>query len=404
MAAVATDDGWKPLQGPSGSHSVDLAASPFARLAVAHSLTVAGDALLTTALAGSLFFDISPNAARGRVALSLALSMAPFAVVAPFLGPAVDRVRGGRRAVVVAVSVLRAVACVYMAGVLHGLLLFPAAFAALVLGKTHSVTKSSLVPTVVASEDELVEANSKLALSGVVAGLLAAAPGVAILKLAGAEWVLRVAAVVFLLAAAAATRIVTVRPDSDAPADRAEAGDELRHAGIGRAAAATAVLRGAVGFLTFLVAFALRRDGAPSWVFGAALLASMVGSLAGSVVAPVVRRAWQEERLLVAAPALLGTGALVAGRFSDRVGAAVLAFVVGLAANGGKLAFDALVQRDAPRAVQGRQFARFEALFQLAWVVGALVPVVFPVSLGGGFLVLLVVGWFAAGGYAMQNR
>ncbi|HEX9969746.1 MAG TPA: MFS transporter, partial [Acidimicrobiales bacterium] len=256
---MPADAGWQPLQRPSGPHSVDLAASPFARLAVAHSLTVAGDALLTTALAGSLFFDISPSAARGRVALSLALSMAPFAVVAPFLGPAVDRVRGGRRAVVVAVSVLRAATCVYMATVLHSLLLFPAAFAALVLGKTHSVTKSSLVPTVVRSEDELVEANSKLALAGVVAGLVAAAPGVAVLKLAGAEWALRLAAVVFLLAAVAATRIVTVRPDTDEPEERAEASVEVRDAGIVRAAAATAVLRASVGFLTFLVAFALRR-------------------------------------------------------------------------------------------------------------------------------------------------
>ena len=44
---------------------------------------VAGDTMVTVALAGSLFFDISPTAARGRVTLSLLLTMAPFAVVAP---------------------------------------------------------------------------------------------------------------------------------------------------------------------------------------------------------------------------------------------------------------------------------------------------------------------------------
>lgn len=407
MAGVDADDGWRPLRRPAGSPSVDLAASPFGRLAAAHALAVAGDTLVTTALAGSLFFDISPSAARGRVALSLVLSMAPFAVVAPFLGPAVDRVQGGRRAVMVGVAVGRAVTCLFMARVLHGLLLFPAAFAVLVLAKTHSVTKSSLVPAVVDSEEELVEANSKLALIGVLMGLLAAGPAVAILKLAGAEWVVWVAAVLFVASAAAATRIVVRRPPDIAAdaAGHAVAGDAaVREAGIVRAAVAMAALRGSVGFLTFLVAFALRREGAPSWVFGAALLASMVGSLTGSAVAPVVRRALREERLLVVALAVLGVGGVLAGRVSGRVGVAVLAAAVGLAAAGGRLAFDAVVQRDSPHAVQGRAFARFEAMFQLAWVAGALVPVVIAIPLRGGFAVLAFVGLVGAVGYAVQDR
>ena len=401
MAAVRGDDGWRPLSGVPQGHSVDLGASPFARLAVAHALTVAGDALITIALAGSLFFDISPNAARGRVTLSLILSMAPFAVVAPFLGPAVDRVRGGRRLMMAAVAFARGVTCLFMAGVLNQLWLFPAAFAALVLGKTHSVTKSSLVPGVVSSEEGLVEANAKLALSGVVVGLLAAAPGVAILKLAGAEWVVRVAAVVFFMAAAASTRIVTV---SSRQRDEEASSAPVRDAGIARAAVAMGALRASVGFLTFLVAFALRRDGAPSWVFGAALLASMVGSFAGSAGAGPLRRLMREERLLTLALGALGVGGLLATLVADRVGAAVLAAVVGLAASSGKLAFDALVQRDAPHAVQGRSFARFEALFQLAWVAGALLPVVLPIPLTGGFYVLAAVGLVCAGGYGMQQR
>ena len=57
--------------------------------------SVAGDALIALALAGSLFFDIDPNAARWKVALYLALTMAPFAVVAPLIGPALDRLGAG---------------------------------------------------------------------------------------------------------------------------------------------------------------------------------------------------------------------------------------------------------------------------------------------------------------------
>ena len=38
--------------------------TPFARLARTHALMAAGDAVIAIALAGSLFFDISPGAAR----------------------------------------------------------------------------------------------------------------------------------------------------------------------------------------------------------------------------------------------------------------------------------------------------------------------------------------------------
>ena len=60
----------------------------------------------------------------------------------------------------------------------------------------------------------------------------------------------------------------------------------------------------------------------------------------------------------------------------------------------GKLAFDSLVQRDAPGANHGRSFSRFEARFQVAWVVGALVPVLLPVPARlGSALVAAGVGF-----------
>lgn len=75
--------------------------------------------------------------------------------------------------------------------------------------------------------------------------------------------------------------------------------------------------------------------------------------------------------------------------------AAVLAFVVAAAAAAARLAFDSLVQRDNPDAVQGRAFARFESCFQLVWVVGALLPVLLAFSrpVGG-----LVVAFLTTGG------
>ena len=95
--------------------------SAFRRLAVTHALMLAGDTLVTMALAGSLFFSISPNEARGKVALYLALTMAPFAVLAPLIGPALDRSKGGRRVVVILSAVGRTVVCLGMARHVNGL-------------------------------------------------------------------------------------------------------------------------------------------------------------------------------------------------------------------------------------------------------------------------------------------
>src|SRR5690242_18447106 len=94
--------GWRPLRPPAGdaARSVSLEASPFSRLAITHAFMVAGDTLVTMALAGSLFFGVKPDAARSKVALYLLLTMAPFAAVAPLVGPALDRSRGGRRLIV----------------------------------------------------------------------------------------------------------------------------------------------------------------------------------------------------------------------------------------------------------------------------------------------------------------
>lgn len=375
-----------------------LEASPFSRLAVAHAFAVAGDALLTIALAGSLFFSISPNAAKGRVALYLALTMAPFAVVAPLLGPALDRSAGGRRMAVLATTAGRSVVCLLMAGDINRLLLFPEAFAFLVLSKAYAIAKSALVPAAVVDDDELVEANAKLQLIAVVVGFVAAVPGVVVLKTLGGSWVLRLAAAVFVGAAIASVRIRSSTDDRDQHESEARA--ELRRVGVVLAASAMGLLRAAVGFLTFLVAFGFRRDHAPSWWFGVVLAASMAGSLAGAWIAPRVRRVLREERMLAGALGGVAVVALIAARGTNvRLWAAAVAAALGLAASGGKLAFDSIVQRDAHDAVRGRWFARFETRFQLSWVVGSFVPVVVPVPLRAGFVAIAAVGGFAAASY-----
>jgi len=399
------DGGWRPLR----PKAPPVRSSPFRSLTRTHAFAMAGDTLVTMALAGSLFFSISPSDARSRVALSLVLTMAPFAVVAPLLGPAIDRSRKGRRATVVATCLGRAVACVVMARVLDGLLLFPVAFTLLVLSKGYSVAKSSLVPAAVRSDDELVEANAKLAITGVVAGFVAALPGVALLQLTSAGWVLGLAAVAFLAGAVAGARLPTTSSTRPEPVPTASASAHAPAAGgpgwrLVAAAVAMALLRAQVGFLTFLVAFGFRRGGAPSWWFGVVLAASMGATLAGNAVAPALRARLREERILAGALGLVAVAGLGLARVEGRLWAAVMAAAVGLAAGSAKLAFDALVQRDAPAGEHGRSFARFEAGFQLVWVFGALLPVLVATPLRQGYDVLGVAALAAAISYVVAER
>lgn len=377
LMAQGTASGWSPLRKPT-SPGPPTAQSPFSRLAVAHCVAVAGDTLVTMALAGSLFFSISPSAARTKVAAYLLLTMAPFAVVGPVLGPALDRSRGGRRTMMILSALSRALVCLSMSSHVQSAWVFPEAFALLVLSKTQMVTKSALVPSTVSNEAELVEANSRLAVLCAIAGFVAAVPGVIVLKIGflGAPWVLRIAAVAYVAAAVSSTRIARPAKAKDKIAEPPAEKSELHAASIRLSSTAMAVLRGVVGFMTFLVAFDFRHTHRPAWWFGVVLGVSVAGNFLGSAAAPLLRKWVREERIILGSLAAVTLVGFVAGRIGGLSAIAALAFMLGFAAAAAKLAFDSIVQRDAPDAVRGRTFARFETRFQLVWVLGAALPVI----------------------------
>ena len=120
---------------------------------------------MAIALADSLFLSISPDAARTKVLMFLAISIAPFAVIAPFVGPFIDRIRGGQRMVVIIVGLMRALVLVGMSQSLDSLTLFPLAFAALILGKTYAIAKSAIVPTLISDTIGLCKKMENLAKS-----------------------------------------------------------------------------------------------------------------------------------------------------------------------------------------------------------------------------------------------
>ncbi|MCP5026588.1 MAG: MFS transporter [Actinomycetia bacterium] len=402
--------------------------TPFNRLARTHSLMVAADTLLAIAMADSIFFNIDPADARSRVLFFLLLTMAPFAVIAPFVGPAIDQAKGGRRLMIMASAGLRAIVAFLMIRHLDSLLLFPEAFTMLVLGKAYHISKSAIVPVTVDDEDALVEANSRLSLLSGASGLLFGIPGGLLSLIGGSQWVLGFAVVVLIAAVVMGSRITDTRV-VDAPVDEVEKA-ELRGPGIVLALSAMSLYKGVIGFLTFLLAFELRggdpkellgksgalgrsiRDalgepplnfsvGSPTWHFGLVVGMGVLGSLAGAMAAPRLRQTIREERILTSVMALAAGCGVLAALSGGLMGAIIASTGVSVGSSAGKLSFDSIVQRDAPDANYGRSFAKFETRFQLLWVIGAVIAVVVPMGDRLGFLLVAATAAFAAISYSV---
>jgi MFS-type transporter involved in bile tolerance (Atg22 family) len=373
---------------PSGaSPRARIVGGPFAMLARAYAASLAGDAFVAVALAGSLFFTVPADSARPKVALYLLVTMTPFALVAPVLGPLLDRAKSRRVAVAAGTTFGRAILCLLMARHHQSLLFYPEAFGALVLMKGFQVTKAALVPAVVTGRDELVRANSRLTLAGVFGGSIAALVAVGILQLGGSTWVLIVGALVYVVAAFLVLRVSGVATPALAAGSAAEM-RKVHLAPIRLAAIAMGTLRGGVGFLTFLLAFALKREGEPAWFYGLVIGASSLGGFVGAMAAPRLRRRLREEAVLVVSLAIPAAAAVMGARSDARTAALMVALALGLGSSAGRAGFDSLVQRDAPDTLWGRSFARYEAYFQLVWVLGAAIPVLVTISPGFGLIVL----------------
>ena len=418
--------------------------TPFGRLALVQVLMLAGDTLVTISLAGSLFFSISPDAAKSKVLLYLLLTIAPFAIVSPFLGPLIDRSRGSRRAMVVFSAVGRAALCPFMARDIHSLTLFPEAFLILVLSKLYLVTRGALVPEIAAADAEQVDVrdvpsgheaadaylseppvdgtaehglagwNAQLTLLGTLAGFIASIPGIALLKIFGASGVLVFTAAVFLAGSVAAWRLQLPRSPGDTLEGQAldvddpwseEWDEDPDVAALRRAAhpevvlglTANSMLRGIAGFLVFLLAFGLRRSHAPLWWYGLALSASGVGALIGLSLVPRLRRLMREPSMLLTCLVAICLGAIAAAVLGGLGAQMGLAMLVGIAGAGGQPSFDALTQQYVPAAAQGRAFAKFATRQQLLWVIGAVIPVALAMPLVGGDILIAVI----AGGGAL---
>ncbi len=356
------------------------------RLTITHCAHSAAEAFFTVSMAGSIFFSVSPDAARPRVLLFLVLALAPFLVMAQLVGPVVDRIRGGLGSTMVMSFVLRAVLAVLLAENLRSLLLFPLVFGMLIVAKTYSVARNALVPSLVEDEQDLVAANARLSRTATLAGGMAAAIAVAIYTNTSAAWALRVGAVVYALGSMFAWRVRSVAPRLE-PVGR-DVFVELVRPDVSSAVWDMLVLRAALGFALFQFAFSLRAEGDPAWVLGGLILANGFGGFAGTVMSPWLRRRTSERSMFTAALVGSAVVALAAGLVLSRVTIIVAIFVLGLAVSIGRRALDATIQSQAPSARRGQVYAGIEVRLELAWVSAACLAVALRVATWVGMLAL----------------
>jgi MFS family permease len=374
------------------------------RLAWVHATSGLGDALVAVALAGTLFFSVPVAAARPRVALYLLITVAPFAVVAPLLGRLLDGRSGASRVAMMGALLLRMLLAWLAATRINGLLLFPLAFGLLVCSRVHGISRSALVPELVGSWRDLVPVNSRMARAIAIGGTVGGLLGVAVHKLLGGGGTLRLAAVVFLVGALLATAVPALhdawhRGPPPGPAQRgarprAAAGARAPRARGRRwpvarvrlARAASAATRAASGFVLFLLAFALRKRGVSTAGLGLLVAGLGAGGLIGAFLVPRLARRLREEGLLAFG---LGLSAVTSLLLAGRVGvvtAGLAGLIIGTAAAAARLGFESLVQRDVPAAIRGTTITRSETVFQLSWVLGAVIPVALPLPANQGLL------------------
>jgi MFS family permease len=386
----------------------------------------AGDAFVAVALAGTLFFSASVSQARSQVALALLVTMAPFAVLAPLIGPMLDKVQQGRRYILAGTLLARGLLCWGMAGAVlyhDSVELLPAAFGVLVLQKAFGVTRSAVTPRLLPREITLVSANARAGLAALVTTTLAAllAAGIDYASgggAGGAAWVLRIGTLVYLAATGMCFRVpdrVDLPPPAPQPsvppqrmpaAAPGQPGQTLplttppagapRVAGngagpatgrtrwrtlrqlgpvVGEAMRANATLRAFSGFMVFFLAFLLRIVHFPGVSDKAALAAMIAAAGVGGLLGSLLGSALRTQQPYLITFGMLAASTLITALCAVFFGLAAALVVALVAAFGqvlAKLALDATVQHEVGEEIRTSAFAASETLHQLSWVAGGL--------------------------------
>jgi MFS family permease len=380
------------------------------------------DSAMAVALANTLFFAAASGESKSKVALYLLITIAPFAVIAPLIGPALDRLQHGRRVALAMSFALRTALAVVLiinydgaTGSFPSWVLYPCALAMMVFSKSFSVLRSAVTPRVMPPTIDLVRVNSRLTMFGLLGGTIAGgaiAGGVEfacthLFKLPGALFVVVAATIAGASLSMRIPRWVEVTAGEvpatlsyrrdDGPVSRSwpeevkKVGGTLRQP-LGRNIITSlwgnCTIKVMVGFLFLYPAFVAKAQHANSWrqlaMLGMIGAAAGVGNFAGN---------FTSARLQLGRPALLVVRCTVAvcavaliASVAGTLAAAVIATLITSGSSAiSKASLDASLQDDLPEESRASGFGRSESTLQLAWVLGGALGVMVYTELWVGF-------------------
>jgi hypothetical protein len=379
------------------------------RLFNLHAINSAGDTLVTVGLAGTIFFSVPLGEARGNVALYLLITMVPFAVLAPLIGPLLDRVPHGRRYALAATMLGRAFLAWLIADHLDQVALYPAAFGVLALSRAYGVARAAAVPRLLPDRLGLSQVNARGSVYGTLAGLVVLPLGVAAFWF-GPQWPLRVASAIFLVGMVVALRLPAAA-DSDQP-ERTPSFQRWRRsqdrvlAGrlVTAVVAGSATHRALYGFLLIFLAFAIRAEELPTSISGWQLSqSSALGVVSGALVVGTFLAVAAGSRLSIRRPVALQAAGLA---LTALVGIAttvwfvlplvmLLCLLAAVSSGLAKITVDSAIQEKIDERLRATAFAHSETLLMLAFVAGSavgLIPLSGRIGIGiAAALVLLAV-------------
>jgi len=384
----------------------------------------AADSAMAVALANTLFFAAASGESKSKVALYLLITIAPFAVIAPLIGPAIDRLQHGRRVALAASFAARTALAVLLianydpaTGSFPPWVLYPCALGMMVLSKSFSVLRSAVTPRVLPPSIDLVRVNSRLTMFGLLGGTIAggaAAAGVEYLcglfRLPGA---LYVCVAVTVVGAALSMRIPkwvevtegevpttlsyhgpTEQFDRMPPAPVTGKTRQPLGRNIITSLWGNCTIKVMVGFLFLYPAFVAKSHDASGWeqlrILGLIGAAAGIGNFVGNFTAARLQLG-NPARLVVRAATAVTVMSLATAVLGNLYVAALATLVTSGASAVAKASLDASLQDDLPEQSRASAFGRSESLLQLAWVAGGAIGVLIYTDLWVGFTAITAV-------------
>ena len=384
----------------------------------------ATDAAVAVSLANTLFFSAATAESKTNVALYLLITIAPFAVIAPLIGPLLDRLQHGRRVALASSFAVRAVLAVLLIYNFDSWALYPIALVMLVMSKSFSVLKSAVTPRVLPPEIDLVRTNSRLTVFGLLGGTIGAGA-----IAAGIAWATgSIGALWFTVVLTAAGTYLSMRipawvevTEGEVPATLSYHGDHFagdsaqtevltrervaavkpsrRRQPLGRAVVTglwgNSTIRILTGFLTFYIAFVAksRTEHEPlqqAMMLGMVGAAAAIGNFSGNATG--ARLKLGRPALIVLRCTIAVTVVAIVAAFANGVWMVGVAALVASGSSAlAKVSLDASIQDDLPEESVASAFGRSETVLQLSWVIGGALGVLLPTEYWIGFTVVSVL-------------